>query len=111
MSKIEKVVILAILIAMTIAWGLMFFKQVDPQPVPAPPSMHETVVKELEEDNKKLEELIDSINTVDSLHLVELRKAKNELNNKKNEIRKIIKFLPDADSKFRDSLWTVYLKD
>jgi transcriptional accessory protein Tex/SPT6 len=111
MSKTEKIVILVILIAMTIAWVLMFFKQIDPKPVPVPPSMYEAVTKELEKDNKKLEELIDSINTVDSLHLVELHKTQNELNNKKNEIRKIIKFLPDANSKFRDSLWTVYLKD
>ena len=110
MSKIEKIVILAILIGLGVLFVLMMFTKTDPNPIPQP-NQYENSIKELEESNRQLDALIDSIETVDSLHLIELRENQIELNNKKDEIRKIIKFLPDTDSKFRDSLWAVYLKD
>ena len=110
MSKIERIVILAILITLGALFVLMLFTTTDPKPQVDPQvSEYKNSLKELEEDNKELQELLDSIRTEDSLRILELRKAKTDLNNKKNEITKIIKFLPDADTKFRDSLWTVYL--
>jgi DNA repair exonuclease SbcCD ATPase subunit len=112
MSKIERIVILAILITLGALFVLMLFTTTDPKPQVDPQvSEYKNSLKELEEDNKELQELLDSIRTEDSLRILELRKAKTDLNNKKNEITKIIKFLPDADTKFRDSLWTVYLKN
>ena len=110
MSKIERIVILAILITLGVLFVLMLFTATDPKTQIDPQvNEYKNSLKELEEDNKELEELLDSIRTEDSLRMLELRKAKTDLNNKKNEINKIIKFLPDADTKFRDSLWTVYL--
>lgn len=110
MFKIEKVVILAILVTLGALFILMLFASIDPNPQVNPQvDEYKKSMKELEEDNKELQELLDSIKTVDSLRILELRKAKTNLNNKKNEINKIIKFLPDANTKFRDSLWAIYL--
>ena len=110
MYKIERIVIIAILITLGALFVLMLFTSTDPKPQVNPQvSEYKNSLKELEEENKELQELLDSIRTEDSLRILELRKAKTDLNNKKNEINKIIKFLPDADAKFRDSLWTVYL--
>lgn len=107
MSKTEKIVILAILIAMTIAWGLMFFKQVDPKPIP----VNNTTELELKIENQKLQFLIDSLSLVDSLHLVQLKEKQVIIKYKKDEIYKVINFIPNADSKYKDSLWSVHLAD
>lgn len=107
MSKIEKGVILSILIILGVLFVSLLFTSTDPKPIP----QNNNTELELKIENQKLQFLVDSLNLVDSLHLIQLKEKKVVIKYKKDEVRKIIKFIPNADNKFKDSLWTMYLTD
>ncbi len=107
MSKIEKGVILSILIILGVLFVSLLFTSTDPKPVP----VDNTTELELKLENQKLQFLIDSLSLVDSLHLVQLKEKQVIIKYKKDEIYKVINFIPNADSKYKDSLWSVHLAD
>lgn len=111
LSKAEKIAIFSILGIGTICivWLLVLMLNTTPRPINTTPTIDNSKL-ELELENEKLKALIDSLELVDSLHLIQLREKQNIINKKKHEIGKIIKFIPDADSKYKDSIWTVYFK-
>jgi hypothetical protein len=111
LSKAEKIAIFSILGIGTICivWLLVLMLNTTPHPIDATPTIDNSKL-EIELENKKLKALIDSLELVDSLHLIQLREKQNIINKKKHEIGKIIKFIPDADSKYKDSIWTVHFK-
>lgn len=108
LSKLEKVAIFTMLGAVLILILLALFNT--PTYVPVQSQVDDTK-KELELENLKLKSLLDSLKLVDSLHLIQLREKKTIIKKKKDEVTKVIKFIPTADSKFKDSLWTVHFKD
>jgi hypothetical protein len=111
LSKAEKIAIFSILGIGTICivWLLVLMLNTTPRPINTTPTIDNSKL-ELELENEKLKALIDSLELVDSLHLIQLREKQNIINKKKHEIGKIIKFIPDADSKYKDSIWTVHFK-
>ena len=110
MSKVEKIAILSILILIGVLFISLLFTSVDPKHTPTPAEIHNTEL-ELKVENQKLKFLVDSLELVDSLHLIQLKEKKVIIKYKKNEIYQVIKFIPTASSKFKDSLWAVYLTD
>jgi hypothetical protein len=111
LSKAEKIAIFSILGIGTICivWLLVLMLNTTPRPINTTPTIDNSKL-EIELENEKLKALIDSLELVDSLHLIQLREKQNIINKKKHEIGKIIKFIPDADSKYKDSIWTVHFK-
>ena len=111
LSKAEKIAIFSILGIGTICivWLLVLMLNTTPRPIDATPTIDNSKL-EIELENEKLKALIDSLELVDSLHLIQLKEKQNIINKKKHEIGKIIKFIPDADSKYKDSIWTVHFK-
>jgi hypothetical protein len=111
LSKAEKIAIFSILGIGTICivWLLVLMLNTTPRPINTTPTIDNSKL-ELELENEKLKALIDSLELVDSLHLIQLREKQNIINKKKHEIGKIIKFIPDANSKYKDSIWTVHFK-
>ena len=111
LSKAEKIAIFSILGVGTICivWLLVLMLNTTPRPINTTPTIDNSKL-ELELENEKLKALIDSLELVDSLHLIQLREKQNIINKKKHEIGKIIKFIPDTDSKYKDSIWTVHFK-
>jgi len=108
MSKVEKGVILSILIILGVLFVSLLFTSTNPKPTQTQPN---TTELELKIENQKLQFLVDSLSLVDSLHLVQLKEKQVIIKYKKNEIHKVINFIPNADSKYKDSLWSVYLAD
>lgn len=108
-SKLEKIVITALLTLVTVLVIMMMFKTTDPE-IKVTPEQDNTKL-ELEIENLKLQILIDSLKTSDSLHLVMLKEKQTIIKYKQNEITKVIDFIPNANSKFKDSLWAVHLQD
>ncbi len=110
-SKSEKIAILSILGIGTICiiWLLILMFNASPTKVISTPTVDNSKL-EIELQNAKLKALIDSLELVDSLHLIQLQEKQNIINKKKDEVRKIIKFIPNADSKYKDSIWTVYFE-
>ena len=111
LSKAEKIAIFSILGVGTICivWLLVLMLNTTPRPINTTPTIDNSKL-EIELENEKLKALIDSLELVDSLHLIQLKEKQNIINKKKHEIGKIIKFIPDADSKYKDSIWTVHFK-
>ena len=109
MSKVEKIAILSILILIGVLFISLLFTSVDPK-YPTPAEVHNTEL-ELKVENQKLKFLVDSLELVDSLHLIQLKEKNAIIKYKKHEIYQVIKFIPTASSKFKDSLWAVYLTD
>jgi len=108
LSKLEKIAIFSMLIVIAILILLALFTT--PKYKPIEPQLDYTKT-ELEVENLKLKGLVDSLRLVDSLHLIQLKEKKVIIKKKKDEVNKVIKFIPTADSKFRDSLWTEHFKD
>ena len=111
LSKAEKIAVFSILGVGTICivWLLVLMLNTTPRTIDATPTVDNSKL-EIELENEKLKALIDSLELVDSLHLIQLREKQNIINKKKHEIGKIIKFIPDADSKYKDSIWTMHFK-
>lgn len=108
-SKLEKIVITALLTLVAVLAIMMMFKTTDPEIQPTPEQ--DNTKLELKIENLKLQILIDSLKTSDSLHLAMLKEKQILIKNNQNEITKVIYFIPNANSKFKDSLWTVHLQD
>jgi hypothetical protein len=111
LSKVEKIAIFAILGIGTICivWLLILMLNTTPTPLKTTPTVDNSKL-EIELENEKLKALVDSLELVDSLHLIQLKEKQNIINKKKHEIGKIIKFIPDANSKYKDSIWTVHFE-
>lgn len=108
-EKYDKLIALVLMGIITVVTILILFKTTEPEPNPTP--THDNAKLELEIENQKLKFLVDSLALVDSLHLIQLKEKQILIKNKKNEITKAIKFIPNADTKYKDSLWTVYTQD
>ena len=88
---------------------LILFKTTEPE-LPITKEQDNTKL-ELEIENQKLKNLMDSLILVDSLHLALLKEKQILIKTKKDEVIKAIYFIPNADTKYKDSLWTVYTQD
>lgn len=108
-SKLEKIVVTAILTLAAVLTIMVMFKTTDPKVEPTPEQ--DNTKLELELENQKLKNLIDSLILVDSLHLALLKEKQILIKTKKDEVIKAIYFIPNADTKYKDSLWTVYTQD
>ena len=109
MSKLERVVITGMLTLVAVLAIMMLFKTTDPKVEPT--SEQDNTKLELELENQKLKNLMDSLILVDSLHLALLKEKQILIKTKKDEVIKAIYFIPNADTKYKDSLWTVYTQD
>jgi hypothetical protein len=109
MSKLERVVITGMLTLVAVLAIMMLFKTTDPEPVLTP--TYDNTKLELEIENQKLKNLMDSLILVDSIHLMQLKEKQILIKIKKDEAIKAIYFIPNADTKYKDSLWTVYTQD
>lgn len=109
-NKYEKLIALILMGVVTVVTVLILFKTTEPEPVTPTPTYDNTKL-ELELENQKLKNLIDSLILVDSLHLALLKEKQILIKTKKNEVVKAIYFIPNADTKYKDSLWTVYTQD
>ena len=109
MSKLERIVITGMLTLIAVLAIMMMFKTTDPEPVLTP--TYDSTKLELEIENQKLKNLMDSLILVDSLHLALLKEKQILIKTKKDEVVKAIYFIPNANTKYKDSLWTVYTQD
>lgn len=107
-EKYDKLIALVLMGIITVVTILILFKTTEPEPVTP---TYDNAKLELEIENQKLKFLVDSLELVDSLHLIQLKEKQILIKNKKNEITKAIYFIPNADTKYKDSLWTVYTQD
>lgn len=108
-DKYEKIIALILMGVITVVTVLILFQTTEPE-IPATPEEDNTKLK-LEIENQKLKFLVDSLALMDSIHLIQLKEKQILIKNKKNEITKAIYFIPNADTKYKDSLWTVYTQD
>ncbi len=108
-DKYDKIIALVLMGIVTVVTILILFKTTEPDPIPTP--TYDNAKLEMEIENQKLKFLVDSLKLVDSLHLIQLKEKQILIKNKKNEITKAIYFIPNADTKYKDSLWTVYTQD
>jgi hypothetical protein len=108
-GKYEKLIALVLMGIVTVVTILILFKTTEPE-LPVTKEQDNTKL-ELEIENQKLKNLIDSLILVDSLHLALLKEKQILIKTKKDEVIKAIYFIPNADTKYKDSLWTVYTQD
>jgi hypothetical protein len=108
-GKYEKPIALVLMGIVTVVTILILFKTTEPE-LPVTKEQDNTKL-ELEIENQKLKNLIDSLILVDSLHLALLKEKQILIKTKKDEVIKAIYFIPNADTKYKDSLWTVYTQD
>lgn len=109
MDNKEKIIALILMGVITVVTILILFQTTESK-LPVTPEQDNTKL-ELKIENQKLKFLVDSLALMDSIHLIQLKEKQILIKNKKNEITKAIKFIPNADTKYKDSLWTVYTQD
>lgn len=108
-DKYEKIIALILMGIVTVVTVLILFQTTEPE-LPVTTEQDNTRL-ELEIENQKLKFLVDSLALVDSIHLIQLKEKQILIKTKKDEIVKAIYFIPNADTKYKDSLWTMYTQD